>query len=355
MVAVHGRRGRVAPAWSGSATPSALAAVNGPKSVVVSGHADAVDEILAELSAARRLAPAARRLARLPLAPHGAMVDEFAAAVTEVELRRPAIPFVSTVTGEREQDAVQDPDYWRRHVADTVRFADAVAALRCMGVTDFLEVGPQPTLLGMVGRLDAGARLHPSLRNGRADDEQVAETLGSLWTAGIEPDWTRSATGPRRGAVDLPTYPFQRVRLAGCRRRGRRRCRGRVACTRSCTGASRRPPSPATCTRRRSPPPTRRSSGTTGCWARPSCRPRLTSRPPWPPVSDAFGPGSRQLEQVQLEQALLLPDGAATPGAGRAAAGGRRARALRRPRPRRRRVAPPRDRLGAPGGPGSDA
>jgi acyl transferase domain-containing protein len=174
------------------------------------------------------------------------MVEEFAAAAGGVELRRPVIPFVSTVTGEREHDAVQDPDYWRRHVADTVRFADAVAALRRLGVTDFLEVGPQPTLLGMVSRLDTGAGLHPSLRSGRPDDEQVAETLVVV-AAGLEPDWTRARGGARAGAPTADVS-FQRVRHCPGGERGARVEEGRSI---RCASAPHAPPSPATFTRRR--------------------------------------------------------------------------------------------------------
>ncbi len=310
MVAVTASEDDVAPVLERFRDAAGLAAVNGPKSVVVSGHADAVDKILAELSA-RGVSHRALEVSHAFHSPLMApMVDEFAAAVTEVELRRPAIPFVSTVTGEREQDAVQDPDYWRRHVADTVRFADAVAALRRVGVTDFLEVGPQPTLLGMVGRLDAGARLHPSLRNGRADDEQVAETLGSLWTTGIEPDWTKVRDGVPARRVDLPTYAFQRVRhwvpeavSTPVSREGRLH-----------PLVHRRLTSPAIAghvyesTISAADPAflgDHRLFGAAVVPATAHLEAALAA------VSDAFGPGSRQLEQVQLEHALLLPDGAA--------------------------------------------
>jgi acyl transferase domain-containing protein len=56
------------------------------------------------------------------------------------------------------KDAVS-PEYWARHVRETVRFFDGVRFLVDMGVTRFLEVGPDRTLAGLVAGCveDAGA------------------------------------------------------------------------------------------------------------------------------------------------------------------------------------------------------
>ncbi|MCU1503876.1 MAG: polyketide synthase, partial [Ilumatobacteraceae bacterium] len=211
MLAVFAAEADVRPLVERRRAHVGLAAVNGPKAVVVSGGGGPLDEIVAELTAAGlRVRPLdVSHAFHSPLmAP---MLDEFLAEASSIELRPPTIPFFSTVTGKVEGEALAEPGYWRRHVEATVRFSDAVGALRDAGIRHVVEIGPQPTLLGLVGRIAPEAVLHPSLRPGRRDDEQIAATLGALWTAGVEPNWA-AVHDTEVHRVDMPTYPFQRER-----------------------------------------------------------------------------------------------------------------------------------------------
>src|SRR5690606_9813638 len=49
----------------------------------------------------------------------------------------------------------------------------------------------------------------PSLRKGRGELEQLLESLGGLYTRGLEVDWAGVDGGARRRKVRLPTYPFE--------------------------------------------------------------------------------------------------------------------------------------------------
>jgi acyl transferase domain-containing protein len=40
----------------------------------------------------------------------------------------------------------------------------------------------------------------------------LLNTLGQLWLAGIEIDWSKFYAGQQRYRVPLPTYPFERQR-----------------------------------------------------------------------------------------------------------------------------------------------
>ncbi|WP_239087913.1 type I polyketide synthase, partial [Actinoplanes digitatis] len=174
-----------------------IAAVNGPRAVVLSGPAEPVLACAAGFGRSRRLT--------VSHAFHSAlmdpMLDDFARVVSGLALNPPAIPLVSNVTGRVETELFADPAYWVRHARETVRFADGVAAT---GAARFLEVGPDAVLSAMV---DDGVA---ALRRDRDEVTTLLTAVGRLWATGQHVDWTAIVSGAR---VDLPTYPFQRRRF----------------------------------------------------------------------------------------------------------------------------------------------
>jgi acyl transferase domain-containing protein/aryl carrier-like protein len=196
-----------------------LAAVNGPGQCVVSGPSDAVESLarrlLAEGIGARRL--------RTSHAFHSAMmepaIEPFRARVREAGLRPPAIPFLSNVTGTWiEPRQAVDPDYWARHLRQTVRFAEGLETLLSEPGRVLIEVGPGNTL-GTIARRHprrtAGHEVVASLphpRDRAPEEAHLLEAAGTVWRAGVPLDWTGFYAGQRRLRLPLPTYPFQRKR-----------------------------------------------------------------------------------------------------------------------------------------------
>ncbi|MER7187868.1 type I polyketide synthase, partial [Streptomyces hyaluromycini] len=185
----------------------ALAAVNGPESVVLSGPEDAVTALAAAVGRPRR------RL-RVSHAFHSPLLDrvlaEYRAVAESVTYRRPAVPVVSTLTGRAEADALASAEHWVRQARETVRFADAVSVLAKEGVTAFVEAGPSPAL-GVAAEEcvgpDAGA-VFVSCGDGRT----TVEALAALHVHGVGVDWRSvyADSGARRRP--LPTHPFRRQR-----------------------------------------------------------------------------------------------------------------------------------------------
>src|SRR5262249_48905230 len=80
------------------------------------------------------------------------------------------------------------------------------------GYRVFVDVGPQPTLLGL-GRQcvrGEGNLWLPSLRQGHADWQQLLQSLGELYVHGVKVDWQGFDHNYPRRRVTAPTYPFQR-------------------------------------------------------------------------------------------------------------------------------------------------
>ncbi len=189
-----------------------IAAVNGPDAVVVSGDEAAASEL------ARGWAARGRETKRLKVshAFHSAhmdgMTEAFAEVARGVSYRAPSVPVVSTLTGAPVADELCRPEYWVRHVRGTVRFHDAVRALRDRGATAFLEVGPGGVLTAAGrGCLPdvAPETFVPVLRRRMPEPEAVLTAVAQAHTVGVSPEWDRLLPKART-RVELPTYAFQR-------------------------------------------------------------------------------------------------------------------------------------------------
>ncbi|MGV2922364.1 acyltransferase domain-containing protein, partial [Streptomyces alfalfae] len=191
-----------------------LAAVNGPTSVVVSGVAADVEAV------AEKWREAGRKVSRLRVshAFHSPlmdpMLDDFRRVLEEVSYEAPSIPVVSTLTGgHATADELTSPEYWVRHVRESVRFADAVGTLTDEGVTTFVEVGPGGTLSALGQESAPDAAFVPALRGDRTEAVAATTAVGQLYARGVEVDWEAFLAGRGARRVDLPTYAFQRERF----------------------------------------------------------------------------------------------------------------------------------------------
>ncbi|NEO70835.1 type I polyketide synthase [Moorena sp. SIO3H5] len=192
----------------------AIAALNGPSSIVISGKSEAIQEIYSSLSTQGIKA----KFLQVSHAFHSPLMEpmlgKFEVAAWQISYNKPQIPLISNVTGQQIGDDTSTPEYWVNHIRQPVRFADGMQTLDQEGCQIFLEIGPQAILLGM-GRQclpeDTGVWL-PSLRKDRQDWQQLLESLGELYVRGVEVDWSGLDKDYIREKVVLPTYPFQRER-----------------------------------------------------------------------------------------------------------------------------------------------
>jgi acyl transferase domain-containing protein/SAM-dependent methyltransferase len=213
MAAVFAPLDRVNAAIAGHSATLAVAAVNGPEHVVISGSLEPLDAVRADLErdGVKSQPLTVSHAFHSPLM--RPMVEAFRREAARVTAQPSQIGFVSNVTGTfLAPGEVLGPDYWAGHVMAPVQFSASMAALRARGYRLFLEVGPHPTLLGMARRAgeDEGCVWLPSLRRGRDDWRQMFESLGGLYVHGAAIDWHGVHGRTGRSRVALPTYPFQR-------------------------------------------------------------------------------------------------------------------------------------------------
>jgi acyl transferase domain-containing protein/acyl carrier protein len=192
-----------------------IAAVNGPRSMVLTGDGPALDRIVAELSARGVFA---RRLA-VDVAAHSPQLDVLLPALVhelaDLQPRAAAVPFYSSMTGKLTAGEQLNGDYWARNLRAPVQFWAGLQALAADGHTLFVELGPHPTLLSALGdglrALGVSGQALPSMRRDRPAAETLLTTLGALYCAGEPVEW-RWVAAQRQAAAALPTYPFQRER-----------------------------------------------------------------------------------------------------------------------------------------------
>ncbi|MGY5138757.1 type I polyketide synthase, partial [Streptomyces nigrescens] len=223
--ALSGRGGMVSVALSSSEVAElikpwdgrvSVAAVNGPSSVVVSGDADALDELM---DGCKEREVRARRI-EVDYASHSAHVESIEEmlreVLTPVAPRKSSVPLFSTVTGEWLDTAEMDAGYWFTNLRRTVEFAPAIEALIAAGHRTFVEVSPHPVLTvplqETVEAVGAEAVVTGTLRRDDGGLSRLYTSLGELFVHGVDVDWSPAFAAHRPQLVDLPTYAFQRRR-----------------------------------------------------------------------------------------------------------------------------------------------
>ncbi|MGA3212802.1 MAG: acyltransferase domain-containing protein, partial [Terriglobales bacterium] len=195
-----------------------ISLVNGPSLCVVAGPAAFVAEFEQRLQQtgiiSRRVQNAHAFHSRM-LTP---IVSEFEREVRKVRLNKPAIPYISNVTGKWiTAGEATNPSYWAMHADHTARFSDALQELWRLNNPVLLEAGPGRTL-GVL------AMQHPerqraadpvtvsSLRHhyeNQSDVEFLLQGIGRLWLSGIEIQWERMYPAEKLLPLLLPADPFE--------------------------------------------------------------------------------------------------------------------------------------------------
>ncbi|MBW4722194.1 type I polyketide synthase [Saccharothrix obliqua] len=184
-----------------------VAAVNGPRAVVLAGTPDRLDDL------ERDYRERGARVRRIPVdyASHSSQVDsihdEVLASLAGIEARTPEIPWLSTV-GAEWVGAPVPVDYWQRNLRGQVRFADAVRTLATAGYGLFVEVSPHPVLVDAVVDTAGSVAVCGSLRRDDGGWPRFLRSLAEHFVRGGAVDWRTVV--PATSPAPLPTSVFER-------------------------------------------------------------------------------------------------------------------------------------------------
>ncbi len=198
------------PSWN-----VAIAAINGPNNIVISGESSSIKTIISQLE----IEEIEFRELNVSHAFHSdlmkPMVAEFAKIAGEISYFPPKIDLIANETGEViTHSEITNPQYWCRHICQPVRFFSSIQTLEKQSYNIFLEIGPNPILIGMARRCFSEEKNTvtwlPSLKKGEKDWQILLESLGKIYTKGIDINWLEFDSNYNRNRVRIPNYPWNR-------------------------------------------------------------------------------------------------------------------------------------------------
>jgi acyl transferase domain-containing protein/acyl carrier protein len=186
-----------------------IAAVNSLENVVVSGDYNAVIKLQNDMQVLGKKAT----LLSVSHAFHSYLMepacDDFLKVANTIEYHKPEIVLLSNVTNQ-PLDTLNGR-YWVEHIIKPVLFADSVQVIDQMGILNYIEIGPKPVLIALVGncelRNDEERMLLPSVRPMQEMDT-VLSSLSSCYIRGIDIDWQRFYSNIKYPKIILPNYCF---------------------------------------------------------------------------------------------------------------------------------------------------
>ena len=133
---------------------------NSPAQTAIAGEASAIEK------AAEQFASLGKKCVRLAVnaAFHSKLMqpaaDEFLAKIQEIPFSQPEKEFYSNVTGGVLTDVSNMPAYLARHLVSPVRFVEELSAMGSAGFDNYIELGPNKVLTGLVKKTLKGANVY---------------------------------------------------------------------------------------------------------------------------------------------------------------------------------------------------
>jgi acyl transferase domain-containing protein len=215
MVALPISAAAAAEAIAGLEDRVGIAAVNAPESVVVAGDVASLALVTDRLKAQG----IEGKFLEVRYASHSPQMEPLVGwlrtALGSVAHRAPVVPMFSSIRHGLVEHAMLDAAHWGVGLRQSVDFSGGVRAALDDGCRVFVDIAPHPVMAGYMRECADAAGVEiaavASLRRTVAGREQLLQSLGELFEAGVTPDWS-AVLGARGRAVPLPAYAWQHAR-----------------------------------------------------------------------------------------------------------------------------------------------
>lgn len=188
-----------------------LAAINSPKQVLASGDKETVLKLTQDLANEN----ISSHILNVSHAFHSYLMDsilsEFKEEAGRLNYTKPHTPIILNLSGRQADESNVTSDYWMHHIRKPVMFAEGMQAIEKKSIDVFVEIGPDPILLGLARQNIARDCVWlASLKKAVPDQAQMYRSLAGLYILGAEIDWKNVFQSKQGKWTSLPNYPFQR-------------------------------------------------------------------------------------------------------------------------------------------------
>lgn len=189
-----------------------VAVENAPHATVLAGRAETLRRIAAELTEREIFC----RLVRVNVASHSPEMDALREDLLEALTGlRPTVPqsgMFSTTRCAPILGADLDAHYWMENLRGRVRFRETIETLSKDGDHVFVEVSPHPVLVSAIDDVqEAVGQQSTAVPTGfkeRAERNSATRALGRAFTLGVAVDWNRRYGARTSPPVPLPLYAW---------------------------------------------------------------------------------------------------------------------------------------------------
>lgn len=215
MLAVMLNARQVVPLLPGDVT---LSLDNTSDRCVVGGSADAIERFRSLLADRNIKSTIVKTSHAFHTGMMAAAAEEFQHFISQFPMQNPSIPIVSNVTGQWvREDEMTNPQYWGRHIVETVQFSNDLAEVLSKEDTAFIEVGAGRSLCTFAvqhqdkkeSQIFINMLRHP--RELEHDIYYLYKKIGQLWSCGLSIHWNQFWSGKIRKKVSMPTYQFDKT------------------------------------------------------------------------------------------------------------------------------------------------
>ncbi len=150
---------------------------------------------------------------------HDILLTELHSILNSTEIRKPTIPIISMVSGEKIADEAMRADYWARSIIEKIAFADCISSAIKQASYQFLIIGAENILAKFIAHVNQMANSSAvTLSTVREESDMVSDsgflitTIKNLWLNGVHIDWLQYYKNESRRKVPLPTYAFDKIK-----------------------------------------------------------------------------------------------------------------------------------------------
>lgn len=192
-----------------------LAVLNSPKSTVLAGDNQIIEQILADLNEQNLFC----RQVKVDVASHSPQMDlikdELFEKVKSVQPLKGQLNIYSTVRNQKLSGEEMDAEYWKSNLRNGVMFSSVNQQLLTDGHQIFIEVSPHPVLSTAISECAQhynypNVSIIGSLHRENPSSDEMAKNFGLIYEAGYPISWESYFQTNSVSPIELPAYPLQK-------------------------------------------------------------------------------------------------------------------------------------------------